>query len=127
MSAKFNNQLTVSELIASLEVCRDHSVSVRFDFCGFEPSGDWHSYRGYYEDLAIGYEESSSDPRKVSDIIAMLRDALGKTLHGYKGGEWTVTGDTAVWVDSHGRATGTGVVGVRDLGYLVIIETECAE
>lgn len=57
----------------------------------------------------------------------MLRSAVGAAFEGYKGGVFTMSRHTPVWVANYGNAGNTAVVGVRDLGYLVIIETAYVE
>lgn len=113
-------QLTLGELIKSLSRC-DKERTVKFDFCYFYPSGT-HSYRGYYEQLAIGYSDEATAP-EVGDFLEELKGAVGQDYYGYKGGVYTMTENTPVWVDRPRNASGTGVVGVRDNGYQVIIET----
>ena len=66
---------------------------VRFDFCNFVPSGV-SSYRGYYEDLAIEFEEKYPYPT-VAVVLKMLKDCIGKAFMGYKGGNHTM--DSYTW------------------------------
>jgi hypothetical protein len=45
-------------------------------------------------------------------------------VHGYKGGTYTITPDTDVWVSAYGSASGWKVSGVSTHLDQVIIETE---
>src|SRR5688572_20360230 len=45
----------------------------------------FHSYRGYYEDLAV---EATPAKRLVGDVLADARAACGAVFTGYKGGEY---------------------------------------
>lgn len=112
-------QLTLGELIEALKK-QEPDKWVRFDFCYFRPSG-LHSYRGYYEQLAIDYTEGLH--KTVLDLLNMLQAAVGADFYGYKGGNYRMTEDTPVWVDKPSDVSGTAVVGVRDNGHAVILET----
>lgn len=71
---------------------------------------DVSSYRGYYDHLAIEY---TADHRAtVADFIRILRDAVGSTMEGYKGGDFTMTRQTPVWVSNWGTSSGVAVTGV---------------
>ncbi|MFF9632901.1 hypothetical protein [Streptomyces fradiae] len=61
-----------------------------------------HSYRGYYDEVAF-------EPAHDVTAGAMLADALaarGATYTGWKGGEYTMTGDTPCWLAHEGSAGG---------------------
>lgn len=105
--------------------------AVCFDFGCLKPC-PVDSYRGYYDHLAMGWEtwedirkrDPYCDGMTVTDIVENLKSAVGKSFVGYKGGEFTMSDDTPVWVDNHGEATGTGIVGVRSDGWLVVLLTD---
>ncbi|SEG44673.1 hypothetical protein SAMN04489712_105264 [Thermomonospora echinospora] len=83
--------MTLGELIAALEAADPTKVA---------PNGfaNPHSYRGYYEDLAF-------EPARNITIGAMLaaaRSAVGTTYQGWKGGDYTMTADTDVWLADEG-------------------------
>lgn len=48
---------------------------------------------------------------------------IGKTFTGYKGGDFEMSRRTPVWVANYGNAGNTGIVGIHDDGYSVIILT----
>ena len=114
------DQLTVGELVSILKR-KDPELWVYFDFVHMRPDGGVHSYRGYYEDLAIGYE--SGGECTVAQLIAWLEKAIGETFYGYKGGEYTMERDTVVWVANHNEAGGTAIVDVVDDSWRVILKT----
>ena len=95
---------------------------VWFDFCDLVPT-TLDSYRGYYEDLAIGW--SRDGEITVTDLLARLRECVGKMFHSYKGGTYVMDLETPLWVANCGSSHSTMVVGVHDLGYSIIIETAC--
>lgn len=64
-----------------------------------------HSYRGYYEDLAFSPVEQTT----VGAMLQAAKSALGRTFHGYKGGEYTMGEHTDCWLSEHG-STGVPIV-----------------
>lgn len=54
-------------------------------------------------------------------------NAIDHDFEGYKGGFYTMTADTPVWVANYGEATGVAVVDVLDLGHAVILQTELVD
>lgn len=84
--------MTLNELIRMLKKA-DPSTLVAKGF------GRGHSYRGYYEQLAF-------EPVENTTIKAMLIEAeasIGVTYSGYKGGEYTMSGDSPVWIAEYGH------------------------
>lgn len=61
-----------------------------------------HSYRGYYDELAFEPAENIS----VADMAAAGWAAMDETFEGYKGGQYTMTGDTACWLAYEGSSGG---------------------
>lgn len=118
-----SEQMTLGEIITTLKR-KDQDASVYYDFVHFRPSGI-HSYRGYYEQLAIGYS-SDNDP-KVSDVLALCESAVGKTFTGYKGGDYVMDESTPVWVANHNESGGTAIVDVRDDNWRVLLVTACVD
>lgn len=113
------NQMTLGELIDTLKR-KDPDAVMTFDFVHFRPRGI-HSYRGYYEDLAIGYE--SGGECKVGQLLPKLIEACGKDFMGYKGGEFMMHRDTVVWVANYNETGGTAIVDVVDDEWRVILKT----
>ncbi|MHA1447952.1 MAG: hypothetical protein ACTSP4_00830 [Candidatus Hodarchaeales archaeon] len=78
------------------------------------PTG-FDSYRGYYEDLAISYEATDySNHITVADFIKLAEECIGKTYTGWKGGEFTMSEKTLLWIGNTGETTGLGIVGLVD-------------
>lgn len=75
------------------------------------------SYRGYYKDLAIEYSQGISLLGLQDNIrtFQYLRNKLGKTMEGYKGGEFPINEDTFLWVSSWGVCSN---IYVTDLLYV---------
>jgi hypothetical protein len=84
-------------------------VFVYFDFCCFNPT-DFGSFRGFYSDLAIGYEQLPT-PSTIKDFRLKLQAiANGQTFTGWKGGSYNMDGDSRIWVANSGEATETVLI-----------------
>ena len=98
--------MTLDQLITALEAAPpDLRVPLGFT----SP----HSYRGYYTDLAFEPEEDTS----VWQMLDCAKSALGQTFRGYKGGEYTMSGYTDVWLAFYGSSGET--IGPVLLGYML--------
>lgn len=114
--------LRVKEILAVLDAAPD-DVSVGFDFEYMKPNGIG-SYRGYYSDLAIGFDNDYRRPDvKNEEFRQELRDCIGQTFTGYKGGDFTMTEDTPVWVANNGNSGGTAVIRVTYNDWSVTLHT----
>ena len=100
--------------------------NVKFDFGGAVPTSV-DSYRGYYEDLAIGFDDDPDDYPTVSEFLKMLQEAVGKEFTGYKGGEYKMTRKSRVWVANYSHTSGTTIVGIRDCNYMTVLHTDWEE
>jgi hypothetical protein len=120
---KSNNQMYLGELIAVLKR-KDQERPVTFGFDYAKPTG-LHSYRGYYEDLAIGYERHAECT--VGQFVARLEEANGTVMTGWKGGEYVMNDDTAVWMSKPGESTGMAIIDVVEVGYSIWLKTELVD
>lgn len=116
-------QLNLGELISLLSRFNPES-NVRFAFGYFAPT-TLASYRGYYEQLALGYEEGKECT--IEELLKRCRDMVGGTVQGYKGGDYEVGETTPLWAANYGQAPSVAIVGVLDLGWIAIIETDYIE
>ena len=133
-----NQQLSLGEFIKELEsvdLKMEHNGEVKeveFDFGTAFPT-QLDSWRGSYDEIALGYKMSGYDNNsehfantKADKLLEHLKEAVGKEYEGYKGGDFTMDKNTPVWVANYGHSGNTGVVGVLDAGYkLVIITAYC--
>jgi len=87
--------MTLQELIDTLSSCNP-ATRVLLGF------GNPHSYRGVYDELAFESVEGTT----VGAMLAAAKDALGSTYAGYKGGEYTMTPYTPVWLARQGQGDG---------------------
>lgn len=115
--------MTLGALIDELRL-RDAAEEIVYDFGGFHV-GKIASYRGYYDQLAIGFCEHPS--RYVGSLLAECEAAVGATFEGWKGGEYQMDRSTPVWASNAGRSSDTAIVGVIDGGWRTILATAFVE
>ena len=86
------------------------------------------SWRGSYELLSLKYSTDKSEALTTSELIAECHEAInGRFFYGYKGGEFTMSKDTEVWVDNYGEFTQTKISNItQDNGY-IYVEVEQGE
>lgn len=118
-------QYTLGKLIYELEKLDLKSDSreikeVRYDFAYFAPT-ILSSWRGSYNQLALGY--SSEEDCKLDTLLRELRNGLDVEFTGWKGGKYRMNEDTTVWVAQPNESCNTGIIGVLDKGYKVILLT----
>jgi hypothetical protein len=75
---------------------------------------DLDSYRGYYEDLALGVETARSG-RPASAVLENAKLALDATFTGYKGGEYRMHLGTRLWLSNYGESGGSLITGIREI------------
>lgn len=114
--------MSLGQLITILKR-KDKQTPIYFDFDGWRPKG-LTSYRGYYEDLALTY---GRDDISIDQLLNRCERAMGEEFYGYKGGNYRAGADTHIWVADWGSAFGTGLVGVKDDDYRIVLETKCVD
>lgn len=97
--------LTLGSLIEALEAAPADAVVCFSDQPEASPC-EPHSYRGYYADLAFEH----GPIRKVAEVLAEARGALGESFEGYKGGDFTMGEDTPLWRSSYGHNSGVALI-----------------
>jgi len=104
-----NKQLTISGLI---ELLTNHPNSE------VENITYPHSYRGYYDELAL---ERIEGKRSKIELMNDLLLTIGKTFDGYKGGLYTMSENTLVWISDYG-CCGDKIVGLDEDGMFITEE-----
>lgn len=95
------DQMHLGELISQLKTLnKTHFVS---------GLGTLRSYRGYYSDLAFEPDERKKTVGKVLEECMYI---LGRIFSGYKGGEFSMDGNTPLWIAEYGNASGIKLVGL---------------
>ena len=110
MDHSASDQLTLGELVDHLEAIPAEYRSVPVFMHGFvtvTPT-TLDSWRGAYKDLALGYKVCSEhgymeEALKVQALLDDAKSAIGTTFEGYKGGEYTMTRQTPVFINNWGR------------------------
>ena len=120
-----SHHLTLGGLIDGLKRL-PQDQPVYYDFARFVPTS-LESYRGYYEDLALGYRERDARDARTGNLCTACMDAVGRLYTGYKGGNYRMVRDTPIWVANRGEAVGTYLVGVRTNDYATILLTATDE
>lgn len=92
--------MTLQQLIEGLRKLDPATVAPR----GFHNP---HSWRGVYAELAF---EPTDGPATVGELLACAESALGQTYEGWKGGDFTMQGDTDVHIDYEGQYGGADMV-----------------
>ena len=129
--------LTLKELIKLTENCGllkedGEPKTVYFEFGTAIPT-ELDSWRGSYDLLSLNYKMTGRDDydgkqeMKANEFIDMCKAAIGQTFTGYKGGEFTMSEHTAVWVDNHGNYTQTGLIGVSGDNWNIYLKTARVE
>lgn len=114
----YMRQLVLHNIIEELEKVEDKRKRVQIEGPrGFTNAIAIGSYRGDYSKLMIEYSSRDwgrPDPMSVDDLLGELKGAIGKAFKGYKGGDFTMREDTAVYLDTYGGANGVVVALVED-------------
>jgi hypothetical protein len=85
--------------------------------------GEFDSYRGYYEDLAIEPTPAQGTYVSVADLLARAREVNGATLQGYKGGDFLMDRHTRLWVAHYGECSSRAVLTIASSGDGFVIRT----
>jgi len=118
-----SGQILLGELIARLAPLPGHLIVKVSTPDGLLSNTDGlSSYRGYYSDLAI---ERGGSEVTIAEMVDRLQNAVGETYEGYKGGDYTMSRSTPVWVASYGEASGWLVIDVvLEENVIVIVTTQ---
>jgi hypothetical protein len=125
---KHSPQLLLGELILKLEAVKNKDLPLFIDLMNKRPKGI-DSWRGIYAELAIQTENFGSyqteevkhkfsdgtvfykhktigkEKPTVSEWISVLKESVGKTFTGYKGGDFTMGKGTPVYLAENGNSS----------------------
>jgi hypothetical protein len=82
-------QVTLGKLIERLEVLPGNGA--------WDGLIDPHSYRGFYQQIGFSRARTTFGKSK-----ALATQSIGSVFRGYKGGQFTMTAETPVWLSSRG-------------------------
>jgi len=105
LHAAAEQTMTLGQLVDVLEQ-QDPAALVRYAGAGLEgqaPS-EIASWRGSYADLALDHEPDTEITCRA--LLGVLQRAVGREFTGYKGGDFTMSRETPVWVDNWGEYSG---------------------
>lgn len=118
-------QKTLGEILDRL-TNKDQTLPIIIDI-GMCPVGI-DSYRGYYDHLAISYENRGPCTRPcVGDFVSILNNANGKIFEGWNGGSFGMDRLTPLWVANPGENTRLAVTGIKEFEGVIIITTDTIE
>lgn len=113
--------MNLGELIEELTHC-PQSMPVQFNFGNFRPKIPLLSYRGSYDELAIGYTKESEI--LVREFRIACEAAVDKIFEGYKGGDFRMTLNTPLWAANWGEYTCTAITNTHHIGHSLILMTD---
>ena len=123
-----SGQLSLGEIISKCEALVPDSADSPEVIFGFEyiyPT-NLDSWRGIYSELALGFSCEETPPT-LDHFIETLKNAVGATFTGYKGGEYVMSENTPVWVANYGNSGNTAIVDVVGDAHQVILITRHME
>lgn len=105
---------SVEETMKGLAQAKEEHIY--FDF-GWAIPTTLASHRGYYEHLGLGYnaggDHAGNPLMSASDLLDVLKGAVGESYCGWKGGSFEMDLNTPVWADNSGHTSGTYILGMR--------------
>lgn len=106
--------MTLGQFIKELEKFNQDSIVTLEPFELYPTSFD--SYRGYYCDLALGYalRGEVGNCLYVKDLLKKAKECIGKEFMGYKGGEFTMSEDTPLWISNYGKVARTVIAEIKE-------------
>ena len=114
--------MTLGELRTLLANCEDKTATVRIHSPVTCSPARIESWRGSYNEAAIVPETWNPDGEMtVSGLIDLIDEAYTKTHVGYKGGDYTFTPDTRVWLAQHGSSGNCSIERVKDDRWCVFL------
>lgn len=108
---KHPDQWTLGQLIDALEKAKPKLI-----FHGYASLyvDEIQSYRGFYEDLAIGATtEFTEGCYDGTAFLEYVKACEGREFEGYKGGDYTATRNTPLWIANWGMCGDTIVTGLH--------------
>lgn len=114
--------LTIGDMLEKLDQFNDDETVTYSNDAYFD--GSFGSYRGYYEDMYLGFDKEDLGFNTVGHLKKALETALDKgAMTGYKGGEFSIDVDTLLWSASYG-CTGDMIVDVLKLSDKIYVITK---
>ena len=116
---KGNRHLTLNNVVTKLGTVEYKTKNVYFvnlvdDWEGTQytskPVNSFYSWRGSYYEPSCGTD--GNEALSVNNLIGTMCEFIGSSQQGYKGGEFTMQGNSPLWADPWGCGGDMGVVDV---------------
>ncbi len=101
-----SGQLTIREIIGKAKNLPDLPVVIScldIPFYNGQYPSDTNSYRGYYDELAIALSKDRATTLVM--FIRNMKNSIGHSYSGYKGGDYVMNEDTFVWIANYGYSS----------------------
>ena len=121
--------MTLLKLTQALKRRLDQTANVRFAFGYLQPTS-FHSWRGDYAELALGYEELPAEQDKqitVAQLVEKCEAANGAVFTGWKGGDFQMGDRTRVWCANPRDCPPVAIVDVVELDGLCYLITDLCD
>lgn len=102
------NEYTLGNLIDALSELNPNG-KIQYAFGWMVPT-DFHSARGDYSEIALGWKVGDYGEVKVADLLERAMSAVGSTYEGWKGGHYKMKRDTRLWVENYGDGGNMSIV-----------------
>ena len=123
---KADRNMTLGEMISALKTCQN---KLRVEFVNGGHPTNFHSYRGYYRDLAFEriYNEDIAYVT-VEHFLEACLSCVGTIFPGWKGGDFIMDETTKLWVATEGKTSGIGPIKLlRGRSKVFIITSLCED
>lgn len=109
MPTFFGEHMTLGDMIARYEALGDVVV---------ESPGVAMSARAVY--AHVGFDWTAAKPKRIParKAAALCRAVIGQTFYGYKGGDFTMSEWSPVWIAQYGHS-GSPLIAISDEGDLI--------
>ena len=116
--------LSLKEIIERLEkIDPESTITLKNSYNGMRHINlKFGSYRGNYEDLYI--DTNFNEEVKVKDFLIELKEIIGKTVWGWKGGEYEVTEESKLYISSLGICSEMVITDIKSIGNSVWLVNE---
>ena len=119
-------QLTLTEFHHALLCCEGVEKSVIFDGTRQGDVNSFFSWRGSYSEPSCG-DDLTGSALPLYKVIEQVEKFTGSLQDGYKGGLYTMRGESGLWADDYGNSKSNAVVDVKETDTAIVVVTDVCE